>query len=94
MRYFECKKVRNMIAHSWIKQVLERMMVADTVCKVIEIIILIMNNWETTVETLEGNTPGNINIRRGIFQGDFLLLPLLAMSISHLTILIRRVKYG
>ena len=51
-----------------------------------------MENWNTRLETQDGDTLGCIDIRRGIFQGDSLSPLLFVAALIPLTIILRKVR--
>jgi hypothetical protein len=91
MGWIDYKKAYDMIPHSWIIHVLKEMKIARNIRRLIE---QSMANWNTRLETQGGGTLGNIEIRRGIFQGDSLSPLLFVMALIPLTIMLRRMKSG
>lgn len=69
MAWINYKKAYDMITHSWILESLELANLADNV---IEFTTRSMRNWNVNLTSC-GEFVGNVNIRRGIFQGDSLL---------------------
>ena len=53
-----------------------------------------MENWNTRLETQDGDPLGCTDIRRGIFQGDSLSHLLFVVTLIPLTIMLRKVKSG
>ena len=79
-----------MVPHSWILKCLEM------VCEAKNMITIISNsmvNWKTVL-TSEGTDLGQVDIRRGIFQGDS-LSPLISILIMlPLTLVLRKMRAG
>ena len=76
MAWIDYKKAYDMVPHSWILKCLEMVRGAKNM---ITIISNSMANWKTVL-TSGGIDLGQVDIRRGIFQGDS-LSPLLFVSI-------------
>ena len=91
MGWIDYKKAYDMIPHSWIKHVLKEMKVAKNMRRLIEQSV---ENWNTRLETHDGNTLGCIDIRRGMFQGDSLSPLLFVAALIPITIMLRKVKSG
>ena len=51
-----------------------------------------MKNWNTKLETFKSEVLGEVNIKRGIYQGDSMSALLFVMALIPLTIMLRRVK--
>ena len=82
MVWIDYKKSYDMVPHSWIKECLELFEIAENIKT------LLVNNMEKwRVMLSAGNLElGEVDIRRGIFQGDFLsplvfVLPLIALKL-------------
>ena len=68
MAWIDYRKVYNMIPHNWISEFLEVFGVAENPKN---FLVRSMNKW--TLELMSnGVSSGNVEIRRGIFQGDSL----------------------
>jgi hypothetical protein len=52
-----------------------------------------MENWKTELIS-SGESLGNVNIRRGIFQGDSLSLLIFVMCMTPLSLILRKEKVG
>ena len=68
MAWIDYKKTYDMIPYSWILESLVLVQVSE---KFVEFIRKSMKNWNTN-STSCGEYLANVNIRRGIFQGDSL----------------------
>ena len=79
-----------MVPHSWILKCLERV---GTVKNMISIISNSMVNWKTVL-TSGGKTLGQVDIRRGIFQGDSLSPLLFIVIMLPLTLALRKMRAG
>ena len=75
-----------MIPHSWILECLKMVGVDE---KVITMLENSMGQWKVML-TADGNNLGNINIRRGIFQGDSLSPLLFVISLIPLSLILRK----
>ena len=88
MAWIDYRKAYDMIPHSWILESLEMVNVADNV---IEMLKRSMNNWNVNL-TSSGDFLGNVNIKRGIFQGDSLSPLLFVVCMIPLSRILRKVK--
>ena len=66
--WIDYKKAHDMIPHSWILESLGLVQVSENI---VEFIRKSMKNWNTNLTSC-GEYLANVNIRRGIFQGDSL----------------------
>ena len=90
MAWIDYKTAYDMVPYSWILKFLEMVGAAKNM---ISIISNSMVNWKTVL-TSEGMALGQVDIRRGIFQGDS-LSPLLFMVIMlPLTLMLRKMRAG
>ena len=80
----------DMVPHSWILEMLGLVKVADNVKGLLS---NSMGDWKTVL-TAGGDELGEVNINRGIFQGDSLSPLLFIIVMIPLTMLIRRENLG
>ena len=71
MAWVDYKKAYDMVPHSWILKVSELLGVADNVNGLME---RSMASWKTELSVKE-EVLGSVNIKRSIFQREFLLPP-------------------
>ena len=88
--WIDYKKAYDMVPHSWIQEVLHMMKVAGNVTGLLE---SSMAQWKTEL-TSSGMVLGEVDIRRGIFQGDSLSPLLFIMVMIPLSILLKREDMG
>ena len=88
--WIDYKKAYDMVPHSWIQEVLHMMKVAGNVSELLE---RSMGQWKTVL-TANGEVLGEVEIRRGIFQGDSLSPLLFIMVMIPLSILLKREGMG
>ena len=88
MAWIDYRKAYDMIPHSWILESLKMVNVADNV---IEMLKRSMNNWNVNL-TSSGDFLGNVNIKRGIFQGESLSPLLFVICMIPLSRILRKVK--
>ena len=86
MAWIDYKKAYDMIPHSWILECLKMVGVDE---KIITMLENSMGQWKVML-TADGNNLGNINIRRGIFQGDSLSPLLFVISMIPLSLILRK----
>ena len=79
-----------MLPHSWILETLAMIKVAKNIEGLLK---RSMANWKTVL-TANGKTLGEVDIRRGIFQGDTLSPLLFVVAMIPLTLLLRKEKMG
>ena len=79
-----------MVPHSWISECLEMFGIANNVQ---DFLNNSMKSWKLELNASE-KTLGEVDIRRGIFQGDSLSQLLFVLSMVPLTWLLRRAKAG
>ena len=72
MAWIDYKKAYDMIPHLWILESLGLVQVSENI---VEFIRKSMKNWNTNL-TSRGEYLANVDIRRGIFQGDSLSPPI------------------
>ena len=92
MPWIDHKESYDMVTHSWITECLEMLGTGNNVQE-----FLILNNsmksWKLELNA-SGKTLGEVDIRRGIFQGDSLSPLLLTLCLVPLTWLLKRAKTG
>ena len=86
MGWVDYRKAYDMLPHSWILESLGLIKVAKNIKELLE---QSMGNWKTDL-TANGEVLGEVEIRRGIFQGDSLSPLLFIVAMIPLTILLRR----
>ena len=84
--WIDYRKAYDMVPHSWIREVLVSLKIADNVSG---FLINSMVGWSTTL-TSNGENLGDVDINRGIFQGDSLSPLLFVMAMIPLTTLLRK----
>ena len=88
MAWIDYKKAYDMVPHSWILKCMEMVGAANNM---ISIISNSMVNW-VTVLTSGGMALGQVDIRRGIFQGDSLSPLLFTVIMLPLTLVLRKMN--
>ena len=88
--WIDYKKAYDMVPHSWIREVLSMMKVAENVRGLLG---ESMGLWKTVL-TASGKVLGDVDIRRGIFQGDSFSPLLFIMVMIPLSILLKREGLG
>ena len=89
MAWIDYRKVYDMIPHSWISECLELFGVAENTKK---FLVNSMNKWKIEL-TSNGVSSGNVDVRRGSFQGDSLSPLLFALCMVPLSLILRKVKF-
>ena len=89
MAWIDYRKVYDMIAHSWISECLELFGAAENTKK---FLANSMNKWKIEL-TSNGVSSGNVDVRRGSFQGDSLSPLLFALCMVPLSLILRKVKF-
>ena len=90
MAWIDFRKAYDMVPHSWILECLELFGVANNIRIFLQ---ESMEIWKTEL-TVSGETLGNVEIRRGIFQGDSLSPLLFVLCMIPMTLTLRREKVG
>ena len=90
MAWVDYRKAYDLIPHSWLLKILDLTKVAGNIGRLIE---NSMCKWETEL-TCNGKGLCNVEIKRGIFQGDSLSPLLFVMAMIPLTHLLRREVFG
>ena len=89
MAWIDYRKAYDMTPHSWIRECLELFGVADNIKRILS---SSMKNWKLEL-TSSGVSLGEVNIRRGIFQGDSLSPLLFVICMIPLTMVLRKVNF-
>ena len=88
--WIDYKKAYDMLPHSWILETLELCKIAGNVEKLLR---GSMSSWKTVL-TNNGETLGEVQIKRGIFQGDSLSPLLFIIAMIPLTMILRKEPKG
>ena len=89
MAWIDYRKAYDMIPQSWISECLEVFGVAENTKN---FLVNSMNKWKLEL-TSNGASLGNVEIRRGIFEGDSLSPLLFVLCLVPLSLILRRVKF-
>ena len=90
MAWIDYKKAYEMVPHSWISECLEMSGIANNIQ---DFLNNSMKSWKLELNA-SGKTLGEVDIRRGIFQGDSLSPLLFVLCMVPLTWLLRKDKAG
>ena len=90
MAWIDYKKAYDLVPHSWIKECMELMGIAENVRELLE---KSMKQWKLSL-TLNGNELGDVKVNRGIFQGDSLSPLLFVLCMIPISLVPRTVKAG
>ena len=90
MTWVDYRKAYDMIPHSWISEYLEVFGIAGNTKN---FLVNSINKWKLKL-TSNGVSLCNVEIRRGIFQGDSLSTLLFVLCMVPLSLILRKVKYG
>ena len=90
MGWIDYRKAYDMAPHSWIKEMLGIVKVAENVKGLLS---CSMENWNTSL-TANWEVLGEVEIKRGIFQGDFLSPISFVIALIPLTMLLEREYIG
>ena len=90
MAWVDYKKAYDMVPHSWVTAMLEWVGVADNIR---DLMVNSMKKWKTTLSS-NGKDLGEVNIKRGIFQGDSFSPLLFIISMLPLTFFLRASEIG
>ena len=88
--WIDYRKAYDMLPHSWILETLGLIKVAKNIDGLLR---GSMKDWKTVL-TASGKSLGEVEIRRGIFQGDSLSPLLFVVAMIPLSIVLRREKLG
>ena len=90
MAWVDYKKVYDMVPHSWLEECFRIFGIASNVK---DLIVNSMKKWKTDF-TFCGKSLGEINIKRGIFQGDSLSPLLFIIALIPMSMILRKVAYA
>ena len=90
MAWIDYKKAFDMIPHSWLIECLQIYGAEENTIKFLK---NTMPNWKTVL-TAAGNTLAEVNIKRGIFQGDSLSPLLFVVAMIPITKVLQKMKIG
>ena len=90
MAWIDYRKAFDMVPHSWIIECLKIYGAAENI---VTLLSNTMKHWKTTL-TVSGTTLAEINIKRGIFQGDSLSPLLFIVSMIPMTMILRKTEKG
>ncbi len=90
LAWVDYKKAFDMVPHSWLLECLNLYSITPNV---VELLRKSMKHWRTEL-TAGGTTLGEVNIRRGIFQGDSLSPLLFVLALIPLSKLLNDMKDG
>ena len=90
MAWIDYRKAYDMVHHSWISECLKMFGVAENVKKFLEDS---MSKWKLELSS-SGEILGDVQVRRGIFQGDSLSPLLFVVCMIPLTLILRKTKAG
>ena len=88
--WIDYKKAFDSLPHSWITKSLAILGVSSNIRQSLK---TAMSSWNTLL-TVNGQILGQVNIRRGIFQGDSLSPLLFVAALIPLTIILRKTGFG
>ena len=88
--WIDYKKAYDMVPHTWLKEAVELVGIAENVKRVL---FSSMERWKTIL-TSNNEVLGEVNIRRGIFQGDTLSPLLFVIVLIPLSMIIREMDCG
>ena len=88
MAWIDYRKAYDSVPHSWILECLNMLGVADNVRSFLE---KSMKKWKLLL-TLNGSDLCEVDVNRGIFQGDSLSPLIFVICMIHLSLLLRKVK--
>ena len=90
MAWVDYKKAYDMIPHSWLEECLEIFGIADNVKKLLS---NSMKTWRTELKSC-GESLGDVQIKRGIFQGDSLSPLLFVVALTPMSMILRNIHHG
>ena len=88
MAWIDYKKAYNFVPHSWINECIELFGTADNVTNCLE---KNTEQWKLLL-TSNGEDIGEVDMKRGIFQGDILSPLLFVLSMVPLSLILRKVN--
>ena len=86
--WIDCRKAYDSVPHSWILECLDMLGSADNVRSFLE---KIMKKWKLLLN-LNGSDLCEVDVNRGIFQGDSLSPLIFVICMIPLSLLLRKVK--
>ena len=90
MGWIDYRKAYDMVPHTWISEVFSILGISNNISK---FTVESMKRWRTILES-EGQQLGEVQIKRGIFQGDSLSPLMFVMAMIPLTTMLRKVRPG
>ena len=90
MAWIDYQKAYDLVPHSWIMETLAMVGASENVRGLLK---NSMQQWTTKLES-NGETLGDVKIRRGIFQGDSLSPLLFVICLLPMSVLLREAKQG
>ena len=90
MAWVDCKKAYDMVQHSWLEECLEIFGNAENVRK---LLTNSMKTWRTELTDC-GESLGDVQIKREIFQGDSLSPLLFVLALTPMSMVLRNVCHG
>ena len=90
LEWIDYKKAYDMIPHPWI---LECLGLVGTAQNIKNLVANSMNGWKTELIS-NGQSLGNVDLKRGIFQGDSLSPLLFVITMIPLTVILRKCEAG
>jgi len=90
MAWVDYRKAYDLVPHSWLLKIMDLSKIAGDIR---ELIANSMNNWNTDL-SCAGKFLCNVDIKRGIFQGDSLSPLLFVMAMIPLSFLLNKEKLG
>ena len=90
MAWVDYRKAYDLVPHSWLLKIMDLTKIAGNIKELIE---NSMGMWNTEL-SCAGDKLGNINIKRGIFQGDSLSPLLFIMAMIPLSMLLNKEVFG
>ena len=88
MCWMDCHKAYNMVPHSWIMECLTMFKIANNVPNLLQYFMFL---WKVELTSNNQNF-GNVEIKRGIFQGDSLSPLLFITGLIPWTVILRKYK--
>ena len=88
MAWIDYRKAYDFVPHSWILECLDMLGIADNVRSFLE---KSMKKWKLLLNS-NGSNLCEIDVNRGIFQGDRLSPLIFVILMTHLSLLLRKVK--
>ncbi len=90
MGWIDYRKAYDMVPHTWITSMLNILKISDNIKRIIS---GSMKKWKTILES-EGQELGEVQIKRGIFQGDSLSPLMFVVAMMPLSVVLRKIKPG